>query len=93
MQAVDPTMPVHGPFSTNFKWVTLSGEEGRPIRCTDGQAAGIRALWSFKGKPRNSEQVMQRALFTSQKPIDAFKGKKHRDDRHGVAALVKVLRV
>jgi hypothetical protein len=75
VRAADPTVPVFGPFSADFKWVTLPGEEGRPIRCTDGQAAVFRALWSFKGEPRNSEQVMRCAQLTSQKPIDVFKGK------------------
>jgi hypothetical protein len=65
VQAVDPAMPVNGPFSADFKWVTLPGEEGHPIRCTDGQAAVFRALWSFKGEPRTSEQVMGRAQLSS----------------------------
>ncbi|MER0899527.1 hypothetical protein AAA538_08305 [Pseudomonas aeruginosa] len=88
VQAVDPTMPVHGPFSADFKWVTLPGEEGRPIRCTDGQAAVFRALWSFKGEPRSSEQVMGRAQLYSQKPIDVFKGKKYAEPLRAYQALV-----
>ncbi len=88
VQADDPTMPVHGPFSADFKWVTLPGEEGHPIRCTDGQAAVFRALWSFKGEPRNSEQVMRRAQLTSQKPIDVFKGKKYAEPLRAYQALV-----
>lgn len=87
-QAVDPAMPVHGPFSADFKWVTLPGEEGRPILCTDGQAAVFRALWSFKGEPRTSEQVMGRAQLASQKPIDVFKGKKHAEPLRAYRALV-----
>ncbi|PPE66360.1 hypothetical protein [Caldimonas caldifontis] len=87
-QAVDPAMPVHGPFSADFKWVTLPGEEGRPILCTDGQAAVFRALWSFKGEPRTSEQVMGRAQLTSQKPIDVFKGKKHAEPLRAYRTLV-----
>jgi hypothetical protein len=85
-QPVDPTMPVHGPFSADFQWVTLPGEEGRPIRCTDGQAAVFRALWSFKGEPRTSEQVMLRAQLESQKPIDVFK--KHAEPLRAYRALV-----
>lgn len=88
VQAVDPTMPVHGPFSADFKWVTLPGEEGRPIRCTDGQAAVFRALWSFKGEPRSSEQVMGRAQLSSQKPIDVFKGKRYAEPLRAYQALV-----
>lgn len=75
VRAVDPTMPVHGPFSADFKWVTLPGEEGRPIRCTDGQAAVFRALWSFEGEPMPAERVMQRAGLESDKPVDVFKVK------------------
>ncbi len=85
---LDPTMPVFGPFSADFKWVTLPGEEGRPILCTDGQAAVFQALWSFKGEPRTSEQVMGRAQLTSQKPIDVFKGKKHAEPLRAYRALV-----
>lgn len=39
VQAVDPTMPVFGPFSADFKFVTLPDWPGGPIRCSDGQAA------------------------------------------------------
>lgn len=88
VQAVDPTRPVHGPFSADFKWVTLLGEEGHPIRCTDGQAAVFRALWSFKGEPRSSEQVMGRAQLSSQKPIDVFKGKNYAEPLRAYQALV-----
>jgi len=75
VQAVDPTMPVHGPFSADFKWVTLPGEEGRPIRCTDGQAAVFKSLWSFKGEPMKAKRVMDRTGLGSEKPIDLFKVK------------------
>jgi len=88
VQAVDTTVPVHGPFSADFKWVTLPGEEGHPIRCTDGQAAVFRALWSFKGEPRLSEQVMGRAHPSSQKPIDVFKGEKYAEPLRAYQALV-----
>jgi hypothetical protein len=36
-QAVDPTAPVHGPFSADFRWVTLPDWPDGPIRLTDGQ--------------------------------------------------------
>jgi hypothetical protein len=88
VQAVDPTIPVHGPFSADFRWVTLPGEEGHPILCTNGQAAVFRALWSFKGEPRTSEQVMGRAQLASQKPIDVFKGKKHAEPLRAYRTLV-----
>ncbi|MCX7791414.1 MAG: hypothetical protein N2378_12300 [Chloroflexaceae bacterium] len=74
-QAGDPTMPVHGPFSADFKWVTLPDWPHGPIRLTNAQAAVFKALWSFKGEPRTAEQVMQRARLDSAKPIDVFKVK------------------
>src|SRR5690606_41609825 len=55
-QAVDPAMPVHGPFSADFKRLTLPGEEERSVLCTDGKAAVLRALWSFKGEHRRPDQ-------------------------------------
>jgi hypothetical protein len=88
VQAVDPTIAVHGPFSADFKWVTLPGEEGHPILCTDGQAAVFRALWSFKGEPRTSEQVMGRAQLADQKPIDVCKGNKHAEPLRAYRTLV-----
>lgn len=72
---IDPTTPVHGPFSEDFRWVTLPDWPGGPIRCTDGQAAVFKSLWSFKGEPVTSERVMQRADLDSDKPIDVFKVK------------------
>jgi ribosomal protein S27E len=74
-QAGDPTTPVHGPFSADFRWVTLSDGPGGPIRLTEAQAAVFKALWSFKGEPRRAEQIMQRAGLESDKPIDVFKVK------------------
>jgi hypothetical protein len=74
-QPVDPTTPVNGPFSADFKWVTLSGEEGHPIHCTDAQAAVFQALWSFKGAPVPADRLMGRADLQSDKPIDVFKVK------------------
>ena len=73
--AHDPTVPVHGPFSQDFRWVTLPECPYGSIRCTDGQAAVFRALWSFKGEPMTAERIMQRAGLTSDKPIDLFKVK------------------
>lgn len=40
----DPAAPVNGPFSGDFKWVTLPDGDGTPIRCTDGQAKVFEAL-------------------------------------------------
>lgn len=74
-QPLDPAAPVHGPFSADFRWVTLTDWPHGPIRLTDAQAAVFKALWSFKGEPRTAEQVMRRAGLDSAKPIDVFKVK------------------
>jgi len=70
---VDPAKPVHGPFSTDFKWATLPDGDGTPIRFTDGQAKVFEALWSFKGEATTAERIMQRAGLDSAKPSDLFK--------------------
>jgi hypothetical protein len=74
-QASDPTTPVKGPFSADFRWVTLPDWPHGPIRLTEAQAAVFEALWSFKGEARTAEQVMRRAGLDSDKPIDVFKVK------------------
>lgn len=74
-QPLDPAAPVHGPFSGDFRWVTLTDWPHGPIRLTEAQAAVFKALWSFKGEPRTAEQVMRRAGLDSAKPIDVFKVK------------------
>ncbi|CAJ0880323.1 hypothetical protein R1479_02620 [Ralstonia mannitolilytica] len=74
-QPFDPAAPVHGPFSGDFRWVTLTDWPHGPIRLTEAQAAVFKALWSFKGEPRTAGQVMRRAGLDSAKPIDVFKVK------------------
>jgi len=74
-QASDPTTPVKGPFSADFRWVTLPDWPHGPIRLTEAQAAVFEALWSFKGEPRTADQIMRRAGLNSDKPIDVFKVK------------------
>lgn len=73
--ASDPTTPVKGPFSADFRWVTLPDWPHGPIRLTEAQAAVFDALWSFKGEPRTADQIMRRARLNSDKPIDVFKVK------------------
>lgn len=77
VQAVDPTRPVHGPFSADFKWVTLRDWPDGRIRCSEGQAAVFRSLWSFTGEPMTAERIMDRAGLDSDKLIDLFKVKAH----------------
>ena len=83
---VDLAAPVHGPFSADFRWVTLPDWPHGPIRCTEGQAAVFEALWSFKGVEVDGERVMQRAGLGSGKPNDLFKVKaqyKGKPEREG----------
>jgi hypothetical protein len=53
--------------------VTLPGWSQGAIRCTDGQAAVFRSLWSFKAVEVDGDRVMQRAGLASGKPNDLFK--------------------
>jgi hypothetical protein len=82
----DPTTPVHGPFSADFKWVTLPDWEHGLIRCTEGQAVVFKALWSFGGQPMPAERIMDRAGLQSDKLVDVFKIKardKDKPEAHG----------
>ena len=72
---VDPAAPIFGPFSADFRWVTLPEWHHGLIHCSEGQAAIFKALWSFHGKPAKAEPIMQRAGLESDKPIDLFKVK------------------
>lgn len=94
LQAVDPTMPVHGPFSADFKFVTLPDWPGGPVRCSDGQAAVFKSLWSFKGEPMTAERIMDRAGLDSDKLIDLFKVKardKGKPEAEGPLAAYRTL--
>jgi len=82
----DPAAPVHGPFSADFRFVYLDGEDSAPIRCTKAQADVFRALWEFEGKDRSAEDVMTRAGRKSAKPIDVFKA--HPEPKRAYEALV-----
>ncbi len=73
--AAEPSAAVNGPFSADFGWVTLPGWSHGAIRCTDGQAAVYKSLWSFKAVEVDGERVMQRAGLASGKPNDLFKVK------------------
>lgn len=71
----DSATQVHGPFSEDFRWVTLAEWPHGPIRLTKGQAAIFEALWTFKGVKVNAQRLMERAGLSSAKPIDLFKVK------------------
>ena len=74
----DPAAPVHGPFSADFRFVYLDGEDSAPIRCTKAQSEVFRALWEFAGQDRRAEDVMRRTGRSSPKPIDLFKSNQER---------------
>lgn len=82
----EPSAPVHGPFSADFRLVYLDGEESPPVQCTRAQADVFRALWEFEGKDRSAEDVMTRARRKSAKPIDLFKA--HPQPKRAYEALV-----
>lgn len=71
----DPSAPVHGPFSADFRWAHLPDWPHGPVHCSKGQAAVFKALWSFGGEPRDGSAVMARAGLSSDKPADLFKVK------------------
>ena len=96
MVVAEPWAAYLGPFSADFKWVTVEDWPHGPIRCTDGQAAVFKALWSFKGVKVDAERVMLKAGQDSEKPIDLFKVKKENKGKpeyegplHAYRTLVK----
>ena len=84
--AADTTTPVNGPFSADFRWVTLPNVQATPIQFTDGQAKVLEALWSFKGEAVTADRIMQRAGLDSAKPSDLFKVKSKDKGKAGPAA-------
>ena len=96
MMVAEPWAAYLGPFSSDFRWVTVEDWPHGPIRCTDGQAAVFKALWSFKGVKVDAERVMLKAGQDSEKPIDLFKVKKENKGKpeyegplHAYRTLVK----
>lgn len=69
--------PVNGPFSADFRWITLPQWPHGAIHCTDGQMSVFKALWYFKGEPTTADRIMRRAGLNSPKPIDVFKVERH----------------
>ncbi len=74
-RAVDPSIPVHGPFSVDFRWVTLKGWAHGAIQLSDGQSAIMKLLWEANGA--KVERVMQKVGTESDRPYDLFKLKPH----------------
>lgn len=83
----DPAVPVHGPFSADFRLVYLDGEEAEPIRLSKAQGDVFRVLWEFEGRDRKARDVMARAGRRSDKPIDVFK--RHPEPLRAYRALVQ----
>ncbi|GHT87610.1 hypothetical protein AGMMS49543_24070 [Betaproteobacteria bacterium] len=96
--ATNPTTPENGPFSADFKWVTLPDIQATPIRFTEGQAKLLGALWSFKGEAITADRIMQRAGLRSDKPSDIFriktkdKGKPESEAQHAAYIALVVTR-
>ena len=65
------TLRRHGPFSHDFREVTLPGEE-TPIALTPAQAAIMRVLWELEGASIDRKTLMRRAGVALDKPVDAF---------------------
>lgn len=82
----DPWTPVNGPFSADFRWVTLAARPN-PIHFTEGQAGVLRVLWESRGQPLTAGTIRIRANVDSP-PGDLFKvkprdkGKPEVEDRH-----------
>lgn len=87
---VDPTLPVHGPFSEDFRWVTVPEIQEAPIQLTRTQAAIFKALWAYRGRPCKADRLMDKAGSNSAKPSDLFKGERYRLAREAYHALVAV---
>jgi hypothetical protein len=73
--AMDTTEAVNGPFSADFRWVHLPGDQPGPIALSAAQAAVFSALWHFGGQEQEAHIIMSRAGRSSDKPIDVFKVK------------------
>src|SRR5690606_38673138 len=87
---VDPTTPAHGPFSKDFRWVTVPEIQQEPIPLTKTQGAVFEALWSFKGQPKLGSQIMKRAGSRSDKPGDVFKNTRYVLAKAAYQSLVTV---
>ena len=71
--AVDPSVPVHGPFSEGFRWVTLKAWPHGAIQLSDIQSAMFRVLWELAGKTIEGDLLMRRIGSRSDRPMDLVK--------------------
>lgn len=77
----------HGPFSHDFREVTLPGE-ATPIALTPAQAAIMRVLWELEGASIDRKTLMRRAGVELEKPVDAFARNKYPEANRAYRALV-----
>lgn len=85
VRAVDPSVPVHGPFSEDFRWVTLKGWSHGPIQLSDSQSAILRVLWDLNGRKIARDRLMAKAGVRSN-PYAIFgvkKGEKGKPEHEG----------
>lgn len=87
----EPAKPVYGPFSSDFRQVTIPGWPHGPIRLSKGQAAVMRVLWECNGEPMLGERIMTRAESSSAKPSDLFKARSKNSEANGPHAAYKAL--
>lgn len=78
----------HGPFSHDFREVTLPGEE-TPIALTPAQASIMRVLWELEGGSIDRKTLMRRAGVELEKPVDAFARNKYPEANRAYQALVR----
>lgn len=81
------TLRRHGPFSHDFREVTLPGEE-TPIPLTPAQAAIMRVLWELEGGSIDRKTLMRRAGVELEKPVDAFARNKYPEANRVYGVLV-----
>ena len=74
--AAQETHARHGPFSHDFREVTLPGED-TPISLTPAQATIMRVLWELEGVSIDRETLIRRASLALEKPVDAFPRNKY----------------
>ncbi len=81
------TLRRHGPFSHDFREVTLPGE-ATPIALTPAQAAIMRVLWELEGASIDRKSLMRRAGVELEKPVDAFARNKYPGANRAYRVLV-----
>lgn len=82
------TQRQYGPFSHDFREVTLQGE-GTPIALTPAQAAIMRVLWEQEGVSIDRETLLRRAGVAVEKPVDAFARNKYPEANLAYRTLVR----